>query len=95
MIPTMIAKIPTAAISSTGLIPPVLQKAARGRAGSTSSFRYPTLIFINFINPLTSRSFEAAWNLIDILSHLGDSQITHLGDICGDMGASLDHVIPE
>ncbi|SVD11973.1 uncharacterized protein METZ01_LOCUS364827 [marine metagenome] len=47
MIPTMIARMPTAAISSTGLIPPVLQKAARGHTCGTSSFTYPTLIFIN------------------------------------------------
>ena len=95
MIPTMIATIPTAAISSTGLIPRVLQKADRGRACGSSSSIYPTLIFINFINPLPSQPFEAAWNLIDILSHFGVSEITRLGDICGDMGASLDRGIPE
>ena len=92
MIPTMIARMPTAAISSTGLIPPVLQKAARGHTCGTSSFTYPTLIFIN---PLASYLFEAASDRIEILRHIAISEITHSGDICGDIGASLDQGIPK
>jgi len=59
MIPTMIARIPTAASNSTGVILPRLQKAIRGGAGRASSGPSPTLMSIN---PLISRSL-AAWNL--------------------------------
>jgi len=55
----MIARIPTVAINSTGVILPRLQKANRGGAGRASSLSNPTLISLN---PLISRSLTA-WNL--------------------------------